>query len=403
MRFERPSPRTVAIAGAAVVLVVLMVLGATRTSSTTSAGQIARSAVQETGRSEPTVELTPNQLQSITIAPVGTYLFPVDKDAVGSITYDQNLSVQVFSPYQGKILSTFAEVGDNVRQGQPLYTIDSPDLIEAESSLIGAAATRDLTTKELARAKDLYGHDSGGVSQREYEQAMSDQQTAEGALQGARSAVRVFGKSEADIDRIVTTRTIDPALVVPSPIDGQVTARNAQPGLLVQPGGSPAPYAVAKVTTKWMLANVLESDSPLYHVGQPVGVSVMAFPGRVFTGTITRIYPAVDSVTHRMTVRSEVADPSGQLRDGMIADFVIRVQAPTSATAVPTTAVVHEGDGSMTAWVTSDRRHLIQRVVKVGLERDGQYQVLDGLTPGQLVVTSGGVFLSNMLQAPPTD
>jgi membrane fusion protein, heavy metal efflux system len=394
--------RKLAFVAIAIVLAVLLILGVTHTGSTTSNGQLARSS-PETTPSTPSVDLTPRQLQAITIGAVGTYAFPVDKDAVGSIDYDENLSVQVFSPYQGKILATFAEVGDAVHKGEPLYTIDSPDLIAAESNLIGAAAAEELTAKELARATELYGHDSGGVSEREHEQAVSDEQTADGALRGARSAVRVFGKSDADIDRIVQTRKIDPALVVASPIDGQVTARDAQPGLLVQPGNVPAPYSVATTTTKWMLANVIESDAPLYRVGQPVQVTVMAFPGRVFTGTIRRIYPSVDTVTHRMTVRSEVADPTGELRDGMLAHFVIRVRAPTLATSVPTTALVHEPDGSTTAWVTTDRRHMVQRVVKVGLEHDGQYQILDGLRPGELVVTQGGVFLSNMLSAPPGD
>ena len=184
-------------------------------------------------------------------------------------------------PTKGKSSSTLVELGDEVHKGQPLYSIDSPDLIQAESTLIGAAATYDLTTKELARAKALYATDAS-VPQRELEQATSDQQIAEGALKAARDAVRVFGKSEAEIDQIIASRKIDPALVVPSPIAGQITRATRQPGLLVQPGNAPAPYSVADVSIKWMLANVPESDSPLFHVGQPVEVKVMAYPGRVF-------------------------------------------------------------------------------------------------------------------------
>jgi cobalt-zinc-cadmium efflux system membrane fusion protein len=389
----------VAIPAAVLAIAALLLLFGSRGSAKTSTSNAAQ--LEESG--EPVVELSPKQVQSLKIEPVGTYAFPVDRDAVGSIDFDENLSVQVFPPNQGKILATFAEVGDNVQKGQPLYTVDSPDLIQAESDLIGAAATLELNGKELARAKVLYGHDSGGVSEREYEQAVSQEQTAEGALKAARSAVRVFGKTDDDIDRIIETRKIDPALVVLSPLTGQVTARNAQPGLLVQPGNAPAPYSVAKLTTKWMLANVLESDSPLYHVGQPVQVTVMAYPGRVFKGSISKISPAVDPNTHRVTVRSEIVDSAGELRPGMLADFVIQVRGPVQSTAVPVTSVVREGDGTMTAWVTTDHHRLSQRVVKIGLERDGRYQVLDGLHPGELVVTEGGVFLSNMLQAPPSD
>ncbi len=238
-----------------------------------------------------------------------TYLFPVEKEAVGTIEFDNNHSVQVFPPYQGKILETFSELGDEVRQGQPLYSIDSPDLIQAESALIGAAATFELTSKELARARDLHTTDVG-VSQREVEQAISDEQTAEGALKAARDAVRVFGKSEAAIDQIVATRKIDPALVVASPMVGQITARNAQRGLLAQPGNTPAPYSVADVSRKWMVANVPESDSPLLHVDQSVEVTVMAYPGRVFEGKVSRIYAAVDANTHQVTIRSRLRIPA---------------------------------------------------------------------------------------------
>ena len=83
------------------------------------------------------------KLNAIKIEPVETYIFPVERTAVGSIDYDEDLSVQVFSPYQGKIITAFANLGDEVQKGQPLYTIDSPDLIQAESTLIGAAATFD--------------------------------------------------------------------------------------------------------------------------------------------------------------------------------------------------------------------------------------------------------------------
>ena len=352
--------------------------------------------------SEPSVELTASQLNSIKIGPVESYQFPVEKDAVGSISFADDLTVQVYPPYQGKIIKSLAELGDEVKKGQPLYTIDSPDLIQAESTLIGAAASLELTSKELARARDLYTTNVS-VPQRELEQAVSDQQTAEGALKAERDAVRVFGKSDADIDQIIASRKIDPALVVTSPIPGQITSFNGPPGLLVQPGNPPAPYTVTDVTIKWMLADVVESDVPAFHVGQPVQVKVTAYPERVFHGRISKIYAAVDPNTHRATIRSEITDPRNELRPGMLANFVIRVQNPVDATAVPANAVVREGDGTMTVWVTTDRHHFVQRTVKTGMRRNDQVQILDGLRRGEMVITDGAVFLSNMLETPPSD
>ena len=363
----------------------------------------ATSATQTPSRnSDPIVELSASQVGAIKIEPVGAYLFPVEKETVGAISFADELSVQVFPPYPGKLLTRFVELGDKVQKGQPLYTIHSPDLIQAQSGLIGAAANFDLTSKELARVKYLYGNNNG-VSAREVEQATSDQQTAEGVLKAACDAVRVFGKTDTEIDQIIASRKIDPALLVRSPISGRITFINAPPGVFVQPGSSPAPYTVSDVSIKWMLANIVESDIPLFQIGQPVAVKVMAYADRVFQGKISKIYESVDPNTHRITVRSEIRDARNELRPGMLANFVIRVQKPVETTAVPANTVVREADGTMTAWVTTDRHRFFQRVIKTGLEKDGWVEILEGLQRGELVVSNGAVFLSNMLQAPPAD
>jgi cobalt-zinc-cadmium efflux system membrane fusion protein len=406
MKYPVPISKRLAVmfvtAAAIVVTTGLLEFGRSR-GPVTNANTLQKSGANSSAApSEATLNLSPSQLNSIKIEPVGTHLFPIEKEAVGSISFVDDLSVDVFPPFQGKLIKGFVELGDNVHKGQVLYTIDSPDLIQAESTLIGAAATLHLTSKELARARDLYTTNVG-VPQRELEQAVSDQQTAEGALKAARDAVRVFGKSGAEIDQIVATRKIDPALVVPSPITGQITSLNAPPGLLVQPGNPPAPYTVADVSIKWMLANVAESDLPLFHLGQPVQVKVTAYPDRVFHGKISKIYAAIDSDTHRATIRSEITDARNELRPGMLANFIIRVQNPVEATAIPANGVVREADGTMTAWVTSDRRHFQQRVIHTGLRSNGQVQILDGLHQGELAVTDGAVFLGNMLETPPTD
>src|SRR5271167_425179 len=388
-------------AAAIVIATGLLESGCSRGQATSANTTPGASATSHTSSVETTLDLSPSQLTSIKIEPVGTYLFPVEREAVGNISFADDLSVDVFPAYQGTIIKAFVELGVQVQKGQLLYTIKSPDLIQAESTLIGAAATYELTSKELARAKDLNG--SNGVSERELEQATSDEQTAEGALKAARDAVLVFGKTNAEIDQMISSRRIDPALVVRSPISGQITSFNAPPGLLVQPGNPPAPYSVADVAIKWMLANIPESESASLHVGQPVAVKVMAYPDRAFKGKVSKVYEAVDPNTHRVTIRSEIPDPKNELRPGMLANFVIRVQGPLEATAMPTNGVVREPDGSMVAWVTTDRHRFVQRIIKTGLRTDSQVQILEGLQRGELVVSDGAVFLSNMLEAPPTD
>jgi membrane fusion protein, heavy metal efflux system len=341
------------------------------------------------------LNLSDSQLAAVKVEPVEEHEFPVEKEAVGSIDFNEDMETQVFTPYQGKIIGLFAAIGDDVKKGQTLFTIDSPDLLAAESNLIAAAGVMELTTRNLARLRELYK--TRAVSQHDLEQAVSDQQTAEGALRAARDSVRIFGKSDAEIDRIVADRLADPTLVVPSPINGRITARTAAPGLLVQPGSAPPPYVVADIDTMWMLANVVEIDSPAFRVGQPVKVSLSAFPDRVFDGKITTIGATVDPNTRRVLVRSEINDPQHQLRSGMFGNFVISIGAPVRSPAVPLAGVVREGDGTQTVWFTADRRRFTRRTVKIGQPRDGYRQILEGLQVGELVATDGAIFLSNML------
>lgn len=361
-----------------------------------TAARAAPNDTAATARPDPdSVDLSDAQLTSVKVEPVEARDFPLEKEAIGSIDFNEDMAVQVFTPYQGRIIALFAQVGDDVKKGQTLFTIDSPDLLQAESTLIAAAGVAELTNRNLVRQRDLYT--TRAVSQHDLEQATSDQQTAEGNLRAARDAVRLFGKTDADIDKIVKQRMADSTLIVPSPIDGRITARNAAPGLYVQPGAAPAPYAVANIDTMWMLANVAETDSPAFRIGQKERVAIAAFPGRVFDGTVTTIGASVDPNTRRVLVRSEIKDPNHELRAGMFASFTISIGDPVHAPAIPVAGVVREGDGTMTIWVTADRRHFTRRTVKIGQQRDGYRQIREGVQVGELVATDGALFLSNAL------
>ena len=192
-------------------------------------------------------------------------------------------------------------------------------------------------------------------------------------------------------------------VIVRSPISGQVSAVNADPGVPTAPDAAPAPCAVADVSIKWLLANVPESDIPLYHPGEPVKATVTACPDQIFEGKVVKIYPDVDANTHRVTVRCQLKDKRNVLRAGMLADYTVTLQKPVTSLAVPANGIVREGDGTMTAWVTTDKAHFTQKIVKIGLQEHGMDQILGGLRAGELVVTDGAIFLDNMLQAPPSD
>ncbi|MFY9627945.1 MAG: efflux RND transporter periplasmic adaptor subunit [Methylocystis sp.] len=344
---------------------------------------------------ELAVDLNEKQVGAIKIGDVGQKSFLLERKAVGNIDFNQNMLTQVFTPYQGRIIEAHPNVGDKVEKDQVLFTIDSPDLLNAESTLIAAAGVLKLQNMTLARAQKMKNF--GGASQQAVDQSTSDQMTAEGALKSARDAVRIFGKTDAEIDRIIQERKADPRLVVKSPMTGYVTTRTAAPGLFVQPGVAPPPYTVADLSTMWMFANLPESEAPEVRVGQDVRARVAAYPDRDFEGKVTVLGPSVDPNTRRVFVRSEIADPEHLLRAGMFVNFVIRIGDSAQSMAVPMAGVVREGDGTMSVWATKDQKHFVRKTVKLGHQQDGFDEILEGVQPGEKIVTEGAVFLSNIL------
>ncbi|PDT76933.1 efflux transporter periplasmic adaptor subunit [Bradyrhizobium sp. C9] len=366
--------------------------------TTRADGVVNAKAAQETAPQDVNVEqqyvaLSDKQAASLKTMAAEQRSFRTLKNAVGSIDFNQNMLVQAFTPNPGRIVDTPLNVGDEVAKGDRLFTIDSPDLLQAESSLLASAGVLELQTRTLARVRQLLK--TGGGAQKDVDQATSDQQTAEGNYKAGRDAVRIFGKTDAEIDRIVADRKVDSILVVPSPISGRIIARNAAPGLFVQPGNAPAPYSLADISTMWMVANVIETDAPSYRIGQPVEVRVPAYPSEVFRGRVTTLGLNIDPNSHRQLVRSVIDDPQHKLRAGMLASFTIETEPPKLSVSVPLDAIVREGDGTMTVWVTTDGRKFDRRTVTIGMEQDGWRQILNGLAAGEKVASTGAIFLSN--------
>jgi len=246
---------------------------------------------------------------------------------------------------------------------------EDPAIVQAESALLTAAANWEASRRELKRVQSL--GEANGIAPKEAEGALAAEQSTAAALKAARESVRALGVSASRIDHLVKTARFDPS--------GTRAAKT------------------------WVLMNLPESESPKVRAGQAVRVSVPAFPGHWYSGRISRVYATLDPGTHRLMGRALVDDPQNQLRPGMLATVVVRFAAPIKTPAIPTTAAVREGDGSMIAWVTADRRHFAVRTLTLGLQSQGRYQVLKGLETGELVVAEGGVFLSNLLEAPPGD
>jgi cobalt-zinc-cadmium efflux system membrane fusion protein len=341
------------------------------------------------------VTITEQQAKHVTVVPASLHTFNTQLDAVGNIDFNQDRVTQVFSNYQGSVKQVLAKAGDDVAKGQPLFTVDSPDLVQAESNLISTAGLLELANKTLDRARKMLEVQAN--AQKDIEQATSDQQSAAGNYQAARNALRIFGKSDAEMDRIAASRKIDGEMTVVSPFTGRITARSVAPGVLVQPGTAPAPFTVADLSSVWMVANVAEDQAVALRIGQTVSISVDALPGRHLQGSISYIGSAVDPNTHRVSVRSEIRDPHHELLPQMLASFEVQTGASIASVAVPPNAIVREGDGTMTVFSTRDGRHFVRRPVKLGMQQDGLDQILEGLPANEHVAGDGALFISNAL------
>jgi len=354
-----------------------------------------------------TVRLREPQLEHVLVLTVDTRAFRLEKSAPGRIAFNEDSTTSIFTPYTGHVLGLLAKAGDHVERGSPLFEIDTPDLVQADSDLITAYVALEKTRNQLelarrtaARQDDLYR--AKAVAQKDWEQAQSDLRNAEhdlraaeGAHSAARDKLRVFGKTDAEIQVIETERRIDRITQVRSPIAGTITTRKVGPGQYVKPDNPDPLFTIANTSTMWLLANVYETDIAAIQVGQPVEVQVLAYPGQTFRARITYVAAVVDPATHRIAVRAEIVNPEDKLKPEMFASFRILTSASVPSPAIPLSAVTHDGEQS-TVWVKSGPREFTRRTVTLGLERDGFVQTLSGVRTGEQVVIKGALFLSNV-------
>ena len=340
------------------------------------------------------VQLASEQLAELNVGKVESRSFESRRDAIGIIDFNQDMAVQVFSPYQGRIGSMLVRAGEDVTRGQVLYTVQIPDIASAASTLISTTGTLKVANQTLRRAQGLY--ETQSIALKELQQNTADQQAADAGYRAARKTLSLFGLTNKDIEDMEAQRKVDTEMQVRSPFAGRVTARTGAVGQLVQPGSGTAPLTMANLQTLWMVASVPESELASYSLGQLVSVKVPAYPDMTFTGKISYISDTADAATHRITVRAEVPNNKRLLKPQMLANFNIMLGLPVSSVAVPANALAREGDGSISAWVTQDGSRFKRRKVQTGMVQNGMVQVLTGLAPGEKIARDKALFLSNL-------
>jgi len=358
-------------------------------------------------KASESVRVTADQMHQLDIVKVELCSFRLLKPAIGQIAFNEDASTVVLTPFSGRVTRLIAKIGDDVKRGDPLFEIDSPEVVQTQTDLIAAVQALEKSRHQLALTKRVADRQAGlfaekATSQRELEQARADYasaetdlRTAEGTLAAARNRLRVLvGRSEEEVGRVERERLINPLITINAPIDGTVIGRKVGPGQYVRSDSGDPLYSISNLSTMWLKANVPENDIPLVRVGHEIEVRVAAVPGRVFKARVIAIGAASDSATRRVSVRSEIANPDGALKSEMFATFKIATGDGELSPGVPTEAVIWEGDVA-TVWAEREPMVFQRRKVKIGLEQEGTLQVLEGLKPGELVVGRGAIFVDN--------
>jgi membrane fusion protein, heavy metal efflux system len=346
-----------------------------------------------------TFRASPQQLKTLTVEVVQTHGFVSEELTEGKIAVNADRATPLFSPYSGRVTRVIAGLGDTVRQGAPLAMIEASEFVQAQNDLGTAAAQVKLARINETRKHALY--EAKGGSLQDWQQAQSDLTAATTAYAAVRNRLRILGKSEAQIAALESAQTIDPVATLSAPITGVVVDRQLGPGQYVQAGSGTPVYTIADPSNVWLLANVRETDSGVVHLGQAVEVHVLAYPKRVFKARVTYVAAVVDPVTHRLPVRAEIDNRDGALKPEMFATFRILTGDATESPAVPEGAVVYEGAAAH-VWVVAGDGLLSLRAIRTGRSNEGLVEVLDGLKPGERVVTKGGLFIDQVAVPAPS-
>jgi cobalt-zinc-cadmium efflux system membrane fusion protein len=291
------------------------------------------------------------------------------------------------------VTRVIARLGDTVKQGAPLATLEASEFVQAQNDLSTAGAQFKLARINENRRHASY--DAKGGSLQDWQQAQADLTAATTALNAVRNRLRILGKSDAEIAALEAAGTMNSAATLNAPIAGVIVDRQVGPGQYVQAGSSTPVFTIADPSNVWLLANVRESDAALVHSGQAVEVRVLAYPKRTFKARVTYVAPFVDAATHRLPVRAEIDNKDGALKPEMFASFRILTGDATQSPAIPESAVVYEGDAAH-VWVLAGEGLLTYRAIRTGRNGDGLVEVLDGLKQGEKIVTKGGLFIDQV-------
>ena len=309
--------------------------------------------------------------------------FSVTVQAPGTVRADQDATAIVGPIVEGRIREVLVGWGDRVTRGQVLAWLDSVAAGEAKAAHFRSRAALDVADARLKRMQLLSTNKI--VATKDLKDAEAELATAQADAAAADDALQLMGYTDDDVARFSDDR--EPASRVPlvSPLDGAVVERNAVVGAWAAPPD--ALFTIMDLSRVWVDAEVYEKDLAALRPGQPVTVSVVAWPDRSFSGQVGYIGGTVDESRRTIVVRTVVANPDGLLKPGMFATVGIVTRDARDTLLVPEGAVL-QGPRASQVVVEEDGRYRL-RDVQVGAASAGRLEIVGGLSAGERVVTGG--------------
>ncbi|MBI4887920.1 MAG: efflux RND transporter periplasmic adaptor subunit [Acidobacteria bacterium] len=336
------------------------------------------------------VTLTPAMASraGITTAAATTGVTSAELRMPGIVQPNAYKEVAVTSLVSGRVTQVNAELGERVTAQQPLATVYSPELAEAQTAFIAARAEQAAHAQKQARTQRLTA--IGAATREELEAHEAERAKIDADVEIARARLALFGIPEERTQRLAGPQDVVTTIAVRAPLAGVVTRRAANAGLNIDP--SMPLFTVTDLSTVWVVADLYERDFSKVRVGSPAAVTSTAYPGMTLRGRVSYIDPQVQQETRTAKLRVEVPNPSGQLRFGMYVDVQAGQTGARPGLFVPKTAVQLVGGGAVVYLAQGDGR-FVERKVTLGGENGDRVLVASGLQPGDQVVTSGVFFL----------
>jgi len=296
-----------------------------------------------------------------------------------SVESDPARTAKITPPLPGRVVRLDVHFGDTVTKGQPLLALDSPDLVAAQTDYLKAKSALAQAERTLARQRDLRAHGIG--SEKELEQAETEEEVAKGELDRASVRLKLLGSDAGQLGKPLTVR---------SPVSGRVVDFAVAPGEYHNDQNAVL-MTIADLSTVWVTANVQEKDVRRVEQGQEATAVFTAYPGEAFGGKVLFVGDLLDPDTRTIKVRVAFANQGGRLKPGMFATVTFTSRALPEV-VVETKGLVLLGDKSY-VFVQKSPWVFERRPVKTGQSQGPYTIVTGGIEAGTDVVMENAVLL----------